>query len=68
MYPKYHKLVPDGGFIKCAKDIYRLNGAMGFWKGFASAGSRGVLVGAVELSVYEYSSVALTKYRAIHKD
>lgn len=56
-YSKYSKFVPDGGFIRCAQSIYQKHGWRGFWVGFIACSYRGVIVGAVELTCYDYMSM-----------
>ena len=49
-----HWLLPDGGFIDCAKQIYKTRGGfMGFWTGFKACAYRAVVVGAVKFVVYD---------------
>lgn len=45
--------MPDGGFIRCAQEIYRNEGVRGFWVGFSACSYRAFLVGAVEFTAYE---------------
>ena len=55
-FPKYHKYVPDGGIINCAKYIYANEGGMyGFWRGFSACSARAVLANACMFVAYEFA-------------
>lgn len=50
---KTHKILKDGGFIDCAKKIYKSEGKMGFWRGFSACAIRAVIANAVGFFAYE---------------
>lgn len=47
-----------GGFVSAARDIYRLEGVRGLWRGVVPTAQRAALVAGVQLPVYD-----LTKER-----
>ena len=49
-------MLPDGGFINCAKLIHATHGFNGFWIGFKPCGYRAIVVGAVKFIIYEKSN------------
>lgn len=55
-YVNFHRLIPDGGFIRCSQEIYRNNGVRGFWIGFAACSYRAFIVGAIKFTAYELAS------------
>jgi len=48
-----HRLIPDGGIINCAKDIYHREGYLGFWRGFSACTLRAVVANAFTFVAYE---------------
>lgn len=51
-YPS-HRFLRDGGIISCAKDIYRHEGARGFWIGFSACTMRAAIANAFTFVAYE---------------
>lgn len=47
--------LPDGGMIECSKQIYRLDGWLGFWRGFSACTVRAFLSNAFMFMSYEFA-------------
>ena len=43
----------DGGFFTCAREILSKSGWRGFWVGFQACAVRGIITGAVELTLFD---------------
>jgi hypothetical protein len=50
----YNKWI-DGGFLDCAKGIYKEKGVRGFWQGFSACSCRAVIANSCGLCAYEYA-------------
>lgn len=46
-------VLKDGGFVECAREIYKKDGLLGFWRGFSVCGTRAVFANAVGFYAYE---------------
>jgi len=63
-YPR-HPTIPDEGIISCSKEIYKLDGFMGFWRGFSACALRAFFANGFMFMAYEFAS---NKYDDIKKD
>ena len=48
-----HPILPDGGFIDCAKQIYEKKGIKGFWFGIQPCLVRAVIANSFGIAAYE---------------
>ncbi len=52
-YKNFSRIIKDGGFINCGKDIYKKDGFIGFWRGFSACSTRAIYANAIGFMAYE---------------
>ncbi len=50
---KNHRLISDGGFVECGKEIYAKSGVRGFWFGIQPCLVRAVIANSFGIAAYE---------------